>query len=131
MESKTTKILVVDDDPDLIRVMRKRLGRAGFDVVAAEDGVSCMSVARMEQPDLILLDLGLPAGDGFLSLRRLRQSTFASHTPIIVVTGETDAQARGLALDAGASDFITKVGTNWTELLDRIADQLDPFATVQ
>ncbi|RXH54754.1 response regulator [Granulicella sibirica] len=68
---KLKKILVVDDDPEMRLALKIRLRANNYEVEAAEDGVSAIAEARRRQPDLILLDLGLPAGDGFTVLERL------------------------------------------------------------
>lgn len=104
------KILVVDDDADLRRILTRNLTLHGFDVACAEDGISCMSQVRKEKPDLILLDLGMPAGDGFISLQRLRNHPESAITPIIVLTASDDEESRRRALAAGANAFVPKTG---------------------
>src|SRR6202451_964253 len=86
------KILIVDDDPDLRRALKIRLRANHYDTVQASDGYSAIAVAQKEQPNLIILDLGLPAGDGFVVLQRLRDSDFLSSIPVIVLTAR-DPQA--------------------------------------
>jgi len=66
------KILVVDDDPDLVRALRLRLRANNYDITTASDGYSAVASAQKDRPDLIVLDLGLPAGDGFVVLDRLQ-----------------------------------------------------------
>ena len=68
------KILVVDDDPDLVRALRLRLRANNYDVSTASDGYTAIAQAQKEQPALIILDLGLPVGDGFVVLDRLQNS---------------------------------------------------------
>ena len=115
--SDNKKILVVDDDPDLIRLLSTRLKANGFDVVAAQDGVSCMSQMRMENPDLIIMDLGIPAGDGFKSIERVRANASYSTTPIIVLTSRDASEARERAMEAGANAFFEKAIVDKQELL--------------
>jgi DNA-binding response OmpR family regulator len=100
------KILLVDDDKDLLRGMSVSLKAGGYDVVSAQDAVTAVSTARMSQPDLIVLDIGLPGGDGFLVMERL--SHLATLVPIIVVSAREAAPNRERALKAGARAFFQK-----------------------
>ncbi|MGV8966908.1 MAG: response regulator [Cellulomonas sp.] len=81
------KVLVVEDDDDLRRGLMLRLRTYGYDVVAAQDGVSAVSIARNELPDLVLLDIGLPGGDGFTVLERYANLPALCATPVVVLTG--------------------------------------------
>ena len=102
------KILVVEDDNLQLTTLARRLKSAGFDVVAARDGLTAISAARKEQPDLILLDLGLPAGDGFVVLQRLGMLINTGTIPIIVVSSRPPLGNRDAALQAGAIAYIHK-----------------------
>jgi two-component system KDP operon response regulator KdpE len=102
------KILVVDDDPELRLALGIRLEDNGFDVVFAEDGVQSMFTTRMHMPDLILLDLGLPAGDGFTVLENLRSSKQFCLIPVVVVSGRDRFVNRERALRCGAKAFLQK-----------------------
>jgi len=96
-----SKILIVDDDPDLRLALKVRLRANHYDTVHASDGYSAIAVAQREQPNLIILDLGLPAGDGFVVLQRLQDSDALSNIPVIVLSAR-DAQANEQrALQAG------------------------------
>jgi DNA-binding response OmpR family regulator len=113
------KILIVDDDPDLRRALKIRLRANHYDTVQASDGYSAIAVAQKEQPDLIILDLGLPAGDGFSVLKRLQDSDPLSNIPVIVLTAR-DPLYNGLkTVLAGAAAFFQKPADNG-ELLDMI-----------
>ncbi|HEY7737465.1 MAG TPA: response regulator transcription factor [Candidatus Limnocylindria bacterium] len=99
------RILVVDDEPKIVRLVRDYLEQAGFAVTTARDGAEALMRARQERPDLVVLDLGLPGLDGFEVTRRLRRD---SGVPIIMLTardGETDTV---LGLELGADDYVTK-----------------------
>lgn len=109
--SNSKKILVVDDDPDMLRLMSVKLKKNGYEVVVAGDGVACMSVVRKENPDLIVLDLGLPAGDGFKTLERLKSLVPFSGIPVVVLTARDASEAKERALDAGASAFFEKTAS--------------------
>lgn len=99
------KILVVDDEPKIVQLTRDYLERAGFSVVTAADGKSALSAARAEHPDLVLLDLGLPAMDGLDVTRTLRRDT---NIPIIILTARNEETDKLVGLELGADDYITK-----------------------
>jgi CheY-like chemotaxis protein len=101
------KILIVDDDPDLRRLLGVRL-RESYDVAFAGDCVSALTVVRREQPDLILLDLGLPGGEGFLVMERLAAIPSLSWIQVIVLTARAGDDLEQRALDAGAKAFFRK-----------------------
>lgn len=102
------KILLVDDDADQLRLLARRLERSGYRVAFASDGVSCMKAIREEQPDLILLDLGMPAGDGFVTLERIHGQPQLTHAPVVVLTGRDEPEARDRVHKLGAAAFLTK-----------------------
>jgi len=111
-----TKILVVDDEPQILRALRINLRARQYDVEVAADGASALRVAASQQPDLVVLDLGLPDMDGVDVIRGLRGWTTV---PIIVLSGRAGSADKVTALDAGADDYITKpFGVD--ELLARI-----------
>ncbi|MET2010515.1 response regulator [Microbacterium chocolatum] len=99
------KILVADDDPQLVRALRITLSAHGYDVVAAADGAAAVTLAAQAHPDIVLLDLGMPRLDGVEVIHALRGWTSA---PIIVVSGRTGSADKVEALDAGADDYVTK-----------------------
>jgi two-component system, OmpR family, KDP operon response regulator KdpE len=99
------KILIADDDPQLVRALRITLAAHGYDIVAAPDGAAAITLAAKEHPDLVLLDLGMPRLDGVRVIEALRGWTTA---PIIVVSGRTGSADKVEALDAGADDYVTK-----------------------
>ncbi len=108
-------ILVVDDEPEIIRVARGYLERAGFRVVSAGDGNAALIAFRREQPDLVVLDLNLPAPpgrqplDGLDVARTIRQSRGpAANIPIIMLTARVDETDRVIGLELGADDYVPK-----------------------
>ena len=117
------KILIVDDDNDIRRGLNIRLRANGYATVFAGDGVGAVSVARKERPDLILLDLGLPAGDGFQVLDRLKMNTELSHIPVIVLSARDPEANEKRAMKAGASSYFQKPVED-DELLAAIAAEL-------
>ena len=121
MEKK--KILVVDDDQDLAMGLRVRLRANNFVAVFATDAVSAISQAKNETPDLILLDLGLPAGDGFLVMERLNNIESLAAIPIIVLSARDPQGNKERALAAGARAYFQKPVDN-DELLTAIQKSL-------
>lgn len=117
------KILVVDDDPDLVRAMRLRLRANHYEIATATDGYAAIATAQKERPDLIVLDLGLPAGDGFNVLERLQASDVLSGIPVIVLSARDPQNNERRALKAGASAFFQKPADN-DELLNAIRASL-------
>ncbi len=99
------KVLIADDDPQLVRALRITLAAHGYDVVAAADGAAAITLAAQAHPDIVLLDLGMPHLDGVQVIEALRGWTTA---PIIVVSGRTGSADKVEALDAGADDYVTK-----------------------
>lgn len=119
------KILVVDDDPDLVRAMRLRLRANNYEVSTATDGYSAIASAQKERPSLIILDLGLPVGDGFAVLDRLQNSDALSGIPVIVLSARDPQTNEERALKAGAAAFFQKPADN-DELLNVIRVSLSP-----
>jgi DNA-binding response OmpR family regulator len=113
------KILIVDDDPDLRRGLKLRLQANHYDTVHAGDGYAAIATAQKERPDLIILDLGLPAGDGFVVLERLQNNDTLSNIPVIVLTCRDAQSNEQRALQAGAAAFFQKPADN-AELMEVI-----------
>jgi DNA-binding response OmpR family regulator len=108
----TKKVLIVDDDEQLLLGLAAKLKANGYAVVTAMDGVAALAVARREAPDVIILDLGLPAGDGFLVLERLKTMTELSTIPVVVLSARDPANNQQRALKAGAVAFFQKPPDN-------------------
>ncbi|MDH4062844.1 MAG: response regulator transcription factor [Acidobacteriota bacterium] len=117
------KILIVDDDRDQRAGLEIRLKACGYDVVGASDAVQAVSVVRKESPDLVLLDIGLPGGDGHMVLRRLHAMTPTSTLPIIVLSAMDPAAHRDRIVQAGAVAYFRKPADN-TRLLAAIRQAL-------
>ena len=100
-----SRVLVVDDEPQIVRALTINLRARGYEVVTAADGTGALAAASHQPPDLVLLDLGLPDLDGMEVIGGLRGWTAA---PIIVLSGRADASDKIDALDAGADDYVTK-----------------------
>src|ERR1700743_1684267 len=106
------KILVVDDDPDVRLALQLRLNANHYDVISAADGVASIAEARKHMPDLMILDLGLPAGDGFSVLERLKANEKLSSIPVIVLSGRDRVGNWDRAIKAGAKTFLQKPVAN-------------------
>ena len=102
------KILVIEDDPVARADLQARLKAQGYTVALAADAASAMTVVNRERPDLILLDLGLPAGDGFLVLERLRKIAPLAAIPVLVLTGRSDAETRKRVEALGVPPVLVK-----------------------
>jgi two-component system KDP operon response regulator KdpE len=100
-----TKVLVVDDDPSLLKALRIGLRSRGDEVLAAHTGAEAITQVALESPDLVILDLGLPDLDGIDVCRRIREF---SQVPIVVLSAYGDERRKVEALDSGADDFVTK-----------------------
>jgi two-component system, OmpR family, KDP operon response regulator KdpE len=106
------KILVVDDDQDLLVGLTARLKASGYTVICATNAISAITVARREVPDLVILDLGLPEDDGFLVLERMGGLADLVAIPVIVLSARDPVQNERRALDAGAVAFFQKPADN-------------------
>ncbi|USX51471.1 response regulator [Lentzea sp. HUAS12] len=100
-----TKVLVVDDEPQIVRALRINLSARGYEVLTAPDGATALRLAADGKPDVVVLDLGLPDMDGTDVIAGLRGWT---SLPIIVLSARTDSADKVDALDAGADDYVTK-----------------------
>jgi DNA-binding response OmpR family regulator len=122
------KVLVVEDDRDLRHGLTLRLVALGYDVVQAEDGYFAVSVARNELPDVVLLDIGLPAGDGISVLERYARLPMLSGTPVVVLTGRDPIVTERAVRRFNVSAFLTKPADNKdlaTALATALATTLD------
>jgi DNA-binding response OmpR family regulator len=102
------KVLIVEDDADIRGLVNLRLRERSYETAYATDGISAVAVARREQPDLIVLDLGLPAGDGYTVMERLHSIAALAAVPIVVITARDAASNRDKAAASGAAAFVEK-----------------------
>jgi DNA-binding response OmpR family regulator len=102
------RILVVDDEKDLVDLISYNLQRNGFDILAAYNGNDAMEIAQREQPDLIILDLMLPGTDGTEVARRLKADSRTAQIPIIMLTAKSEETDVVVGLTLGADDYVTK-----------------------
>lgn len=118
------KVLLVEDDTDMLELVRFNLKRAGFSVATARDGVEALKKTCSLAPDLILLDLMMPELDGFAVCEILRRDEATASTPIIILTALTSQIARLNCLEAGANDFITKPFSP-SHLIERVQEVIE------
>ncbi|MGD1048293.1 MAG: response regulator [Candidatus Krumholzibacteriaceae bacterium] len=118
------KVLVVDDEDHIRRILKFQLEKHGYRVVLAENGEIALELVRREAPDLILLDLMMPRVDGFETCRRIRQNFQTSQIPIIMLTAKSELPDRIKGLQDGANDYLIKPYSN-EELLLRVGNVLD------
>jgi DNA-binding response OmpR family regulator len=102
------KILVVDDEPDIVRALRMRLVAQGYEVLTASDGMQATTIAIKQQPALVILDLGMPGGDGFVVVERLRASARTNAIPILILTARAGEAERERARAMGVERYLTK-----------------------
>ena len=118
------KILVVDDEEHIRRILKFQLEKNGYSVVTAENGEEALQFVRREQPDLIVLDLMMPKIDGFEVCRRIRRDFQTSQIPIIMLTAKSDLPDKIKGLKDGANDYLIKPYSN-EELLLRVGNCID------
>ena len=102
------RILAVDDEPHILKLIAFSLSSHGFDVLEATDGLSAVEIARVEHPDLILLDVMMPALDGYEACRRIKADPITADIPIFMLTAKTQLAEQSTGTQAGALDYICK-----------------------
>jgi len=114
------KILVIEDDIFLRRIINKKLLKEGYSVIEATDGEKGLESAKQEKPDLVLLDLVLPEMDGFEVLAKIKKDPLISKTPVIILSnlGQKNDVKKGLEL--GAADFLVKAHFTPGEIVEKI-----------
>jgi DNA-binding response OmpR family regulator len=103
-----TRILAVDDEPHILRLVSFSLSSKGFDVIEASDGLTAVEIAEREQPDLILLDVMMPVLDGYEACRRLKANPATREIPVVMLSAKSQKAEQAIGLEAGALDYICK-----------------------
>jgi len=117
------RILVVDDEVDLVETVRFSLELEGFEVLVAHNGEEALNQARKENPDLILLDLMLPKLDGYKVCRLLKFDERYKHIPILMLTAKTQEKDKTMGMETGANEYITKP-FDMDELMKKVKEYL-------
>jgi two-component system, OmpR family, response regulator MtrA len=102
------RILAVDDEPHILKLIAFSLKAHGFEVLEASDGLSAVEIAAREHPDLVLLDVMMPALDGYEACRRIKADPASADIPIFMLTAKAQATEQQTGLDAGAVDYVCK-----------------------
>jgi CheY-like chemotaxis protein len=118
------KLLLVEDNEMNLDMLKRRLLRAGFEVVTATDGEAGLRMVRSERPHLVLMDLSLPVLDGWEATRRIKADPELQKTPVIALTAHAMAEDLGKAIAAGCDDFDTKP-VEMQRLLTKVRAQLE------
>jgi two-component system alkaline phosphatase synthesis response regulator PhoP len=130
-------VLVIDDERDLIELVRYNLDKEGFDVVAATDGTSGLEIATKHKPNLVVLDLMMPGMDGLEVCRRMRGDERTRRIPVIMLTAKAAEADRIVGLELGADDYVTKpfspreLVARVKAVLRRTADQQEPAEMIR
>jgi two-component system, cell cycle response regulator DivK len=117
------RILLVDDNAENRRFLSRRLQRRGFEVLEAVDGAAAVEMARAEKPDLVLMDMNMPAVDGWEATRRIKADPASASVPVVGLTAHALAGDRERAIQAGCSDYHTKP-VEFPKLLEQIESLL-------
>lgn len=113
------KILVVDDEPQIVHLLSQRLKASGYETYGANDSYQCLKMAKDVHPDLILLDMKMPAGGGIQAFNNLKSSIYTQNIPIIFITAYPGPEIEKQVKDMGADGFFAKP-FNSVELLNKI-----------
>lgn len=118
------RIILVDDEASIIKVLTVRLEKAGYEVIPVMDGKEALDSIRKERPDLVILDLMLPTLDGYKVCRLLKFDERYKHIPIFVLSARVEEDAKKRSMEAGADEYISKP-LKTDELLDKIKKYLE------
>jgi DNA-binding response OmpR family regulator len=121
----TGKVLIVEDDPDIARLVGLKLKQQGLDPVFAGDAVTAVTIARKEDPDLLVIDIGLPGGGGLLVMERMRAIAHLAMKPVIVISAREPLEGERQAREAGATAFFPKP-LDLDGLVEAVRTQIEP-----
>ena len=123
--SKKPTILIADDDDRVLKALMIRLGSLGFHIITATDGFNALAMATKHTPDLLVLDVNMPAGDGFSVQERIKHISSLPEIPVIYLTGDKSARLDEMAKQLGAFALLHKP-FNIEDLIDAISGALSP-----
>ncbi len=118
------KILVVDDEENIVAVVEMRLKAAGYDVITARDGRQALETLKSVHPDLIILDVMMPPPNGFQVCRQIKDDTGLRHIPVILLTAKSTDSDKFWGMESGADAYLTKP-YNSQEILNKISELLE------
>jgi two-component system alkaline phosphatase synthesis response regulator PhoP len=118
-----TKVMVVDDEPDIRRLVGFSLKRHGFDIVEATDGLAACALAEAEQPDIILMDVMMPLMNGFEAVRKLKENAATADIPVVMLSAKSQVYEQEEGLESGAVSYICKPFTP-AELVEQVSQHL-------
>ena len=118
------KILVVEDEPNIIKLISFILKSSGYDVIEAEIGAAGLKKAKAEKPDMIILDVMMPKMDGFEVARKLKADPATANIPILMLSSKAQFEDKMKGIDSGAMDYVTKPFDK-QELLDKVKECLE------
>jgi DNA-binding response OmpR family regulator len=119
-----SRILAVDDEPHILKLVVFSLSSHGFDVLQATDGMSAIQVAEQEQPDLILMDVMMPLMNGYDACKRIKENPKTTHIPVVMVSAKSQVAEQTQGIESGASGYIVKPFTP-KELVAQVTELLE------
>lgn len=118
------KILIVEDEPSLIKALEEKLHQAGFETISAKNGEEGLSLAMSDKPDCILLDIIMPRMDGMTMLKELRKNDWGKNALVIMLTNLSDGEYAHSAAESGAYDFLVKTDWKIGDVIDKIKEKI-------
>lgn len=118
------KVLIIEDETTLMKVLQDKFSAEGFEVLVADDGVMGLSVALEGSPDLILLDIIMPKKDGITMLRELRADPRGKDVPVVILTNLSDAESINSGVKNGAYDFLVKSDWSLDDVVRKVRERL-------
>lgn len=118
------KILIIDDEPNLLRILEEKFSKESFEVLRAKDGEQGLKAALKNKPDIILLDLIMPKMDGLTMLRKLREDAWGKNAEVIILTNLSDGASIDAALRGGVYDFLVKSDWKLADLVKKVKEKI-------
>lgn len=118
------KILIVEDEPAMLRALRDRFTSEGFDILEAKNGEEGLSISVSKHPDIILLDIIMPKMDGLTMLKDLRKDKWGAKANVIILTNLSDGESLSAALKHGAYDFLVKADWRLEDVVSKVREKL-------